>query len=59
MARDNIKEIIERGSRIPAPKSFITTPSKKEVKVDRKEIAEQPKMRHEVKAHRTMRGTRK
>lgn len=63
MARDNIKAIIEKGAKMPAHKAINSLPNnlqlKKEVKVDRAALAEQPRQRVQVNPHRTLRGTRK
>ncbi len=62
MARDHIKLIIEKGLKIPAHKAINSLPSskntKKEVKVDRHALFEQPKERKQVIGSKTLRGTR-
>ena len=59
MARDNIKEIIERGRQIPSPESHLLKPVKSS-KVNRSALLdEKPKESKHINTHRTLRGSRK
>lgn len=59
MARDDLKQIIERGRQIPEHGSPITTKTKDTMKAAKAALLEQPKLRKAVNAHRTIRGVRR